>query len=200
VIEGLKPAYSRMLRPGVKLFVRLGIRPNHLTVAGVAAFGGVGVACALGHWYTAAGLAALGAFMDGWDGLLAREHGRSTRFGAVLDSTCDRLTEILWTGGLLVFYLGQPQPPVGVCLCFAAISGSLMVSYVKARCEGAGVACGEGLLQRPERIILLGLCLFCGPVLMLWGLGLLGLLAWITVFQRLWIGYRRCVDASGSTH
>jgi CDP-diacylglycerol--glycerol-3-phosphate 3-phosphatidyltransferase len=124
--------------------------------------------------------------MDGLDGVLARESGKKTVFGAVLDSSCDRLTEIALFLGILIFYLkGNPADHTGVILCFAGISGSIMVSYIKARCEGAGLPCKGGILQRPERIVLLSIGLLTGPNVMLWILSGLNILAWFTVVQRL---------------
>jgi CDP-diacylglycerol--glycerol-3-phosphate 3-phosphatidyltransferase len=107
-------------------------------------------------------------------------------FGAIFDSTCDRITEIVWIGGICAFYgTHTSYGPQGVYLCFAALSGSLMVSYVKARAEGAGIPCPGGILQRPERIIILAVAQLAGPVIMLWGLGLIAVVGYVTVFQRL---------------
>ena len=185
MIEGLKPGYERVLLPVVHLCSRLGVRPNHLTVLGVVLFGAAGWYCATGHWYTAEGFVIAGALLDGCDGLLARVTGRRTDFGAILDSTCDRLTEIAWLAGLIVYYAQHDQGPLPVYLCVAALSGSLMVSYVKARCEGQGVECRAGILQRPERIILLSVCLVLGPEVMVYGLAAVAALAWVTVGQRI---------------
>lgn len=199
MIEGLKPFYERILRPALRLFVRIGVKPNDLTVFGVFLFGVSGWYCAQGQWGIATAFLVVAAFMDGWDGLLARETDQKSDFGAILDSTCDRITEILLFGGLLAYYAMQPVPAlVGVYLCFAAITGSLMISYVKARCEGQGVACRGGLLQRPERIILLAVFLVSGPTIMLWGIGVLSVLAYATVLQRIWIAWRACRNAAAA--
>jgi CDP-diacylglycerol--glycerol-3-phosphate 3-phosphatidyltransferase len=188
MIEGLKPLYERALLPGVHLCNRLGVKPNHLTVLGVALFGAAGWYCAEGRWYTAAAFVTVGALLDGCDGLLARVSGRKTDFGGILDSTCDRLTEIAWLTGLFVYYLGYvDQDALPVYLCLAALTGSLMVSYVKARCEGQGVECRAGILQRPERIIVLGVCLLLGREVMVYGLAAVAALSWVTVGQRIGI-------------
>ncbi len=193
MIEGLKPFYERILRPALRLFVRIGVKPNDLTLFGVFLFGVSGWYCAQGQWWIATAFLIVAAFMDGWDGLLARETNQKSDFGAILDSTCDRITEILLFGGLLAYYAAQPVPnAAGVYLCFAAVTGSLMVSYVKARAEGQGVQCRGGLLQRPERIILLAVFLVSGPTVMLWGIGALSVLAYATVLQRIRIVSRAC--------
>ena len=186
MIEGLKPSYERALLPAVHLCSRLGVSPNHITVLGVALFAAAGWYCATGHWYTAAAFVTAGALLDGCDGLLARVGGRKTDFGAILDSTCDRLTEIAWLAGFTVYYVRHAgQEALPVYLCFAALTGSLMVSYVKARCEGQGVECRAGILQRPERIILLGVCMLLGPEVMVYGLAATAALSWVTVGQRI---------------
>jgi CDP-diacylglycerol---glycerol-3-phosphate 3-phosphatidyltransferase len=193
MLEIFKPLYERVLRPALSLFQRVGIRPNHLTLAGVVLFGAAGWSCAVGRWYAALGLVVAAGLTDGWDGLLARETGQETRFGGILDSTCDRIAETLLLAGLLVYYERAHRfGATGVYLSYAAITGSLMVSYVKARCEGQGIACRGGMLQRPERIILLCLFLLLGPRAMLYGLGVISVLAYFTVLQRTIIGYRAC--------
>jgi len=77
-------------------------------------------------------------------------------------------------------------------MTFAAMSGSLMVSYVRARCEGAGIPCSSGMVQRPERILILVACLLAGKKVMAWGLLLLSVLTYATVVQRLIIAYKFC--------
>lgn len=193
MIEGLKPLYNRLLRPALRLFVVAGLHPNHLTITGLLVFGAVGWFSAQGHWVIAGILAVGGSLLDGWDGLLARETGQESRFGAILDSSLDRLTEIAWLAGLLYYYsIHAQQGRMGVYASVAALSGSFMVSYVKARCEGAGVECRGGMMQRPERIILLNVCMFLGPVIMSWGLVLLAALTYGTMIQRLFIARKAC--------
>jgi CDP-diacylglycerol--glycerol-3-phosphate 3-phosphatidyltransferase len=192
MIQGLKPLYNAALRPALKLFVALRIRPSHITILGLLLFGATGWFSSAGRWYTAAGLAVLGGLADGWDGLLARETGQKSTFGAILDSTCDRLTEILWLLGLLHFYVKNPAFGTWAPhLCFLGISGSIMVSYVKARSEGESVECAGGILQRPERVILLLAGLLAGPQAMLWVLAALALLSYLTVVQRLLEAWKR---------
>ena len=132
------------------------------------------------------GVGGAGALFDGLDGIMARESGRESRFGAVLDSTCDRITEILVLLGILSYYqiTGGPNRIASILAC-VAVTGSLMVSYVKARAEGAGLTCSTGLLQRPERLLVLGGFLLAGDRAMVWGLGIVSFLTYATVLQRL---------------
>ncbi|MBD3316884.1 MAG: CDP-alcohol phosphatidyltransferase family protein [Chitinivibrionales bacterium] len=185
MIEGLKPGYNAFLLPAARTMVRIGVHPNALTIFGVVIYAVAGVYAAVGRWWPSVIAAILGGFLDGLDGLVAREGGLRSRFGAVLDSSCDRLTEIVWFGGLLVYFLRDPHVRFwGALLVFFALAGGIMVSYVKARAEGVGLECKRGLLQRPERLLLFGACLIAGPW-MVWGLALLTLLSYITVVQRL---------------
>jgi CDP-diacylglycerol--glycerol-3-phosphate 3-phosphatidyltransferase len=105
---------------------------------------------------------------DALDGQLARQAGKDSLFGAFFDSTLDRFSEVFiflglawhFSGGAVLFEVkaGNPatsQSPVAVLLIILAIAGSFMVSYTRARAEGVGVNCTVGLMQRPERIILL---------------------------------------------
>jgi CDP-diacylglycerol--glycerol-3-phosphate 3-phosphatidyltransferase len=186
MLESLKPFYNSVLNPAAKIFSRMNLHPNVITVFGAALSLVAMYFCASGKWYSAAGIVFVGACMDGLDGLVARKTGKTTAFGAVLDSCCDRITEIAWLFGVLLYFIGHPvYGGAGLYLAFLAMSGSLMVSYVRARCEGAGIRCTEGLFQRPERVVVLVACLLAGPKVMVGGLGLLALLAYATVIQRL---------------
>ena len=193
MLENLKPLYNATLRPLARSFDSLGIHPNHLTLSGLLFFVIAGYFSAVNQWLWALLLVIAGALFDGLDGVLARESGKKSTFGAILDSSCDRLTEIFLLLGILIFYCKYPQNGFwGIILCFTGISGSLMVSYVKARCEGAGVPCKSGLLQRPERIILLCFGLLLGPVVMFWILLGLSVFASLTVVQRLFEAASQC--------
>lgn len=186
MIENLKPFYNNTLQPVARLFLRMGLHPNHVTVFGLLLFIAAGWLTAVGQWYPALAAVIAGACMDGLDGLLARESGRTSTFGAILDSSFDRLTEMALISGVLFYYLRSGVYGLyGPVLCFSALSFSVMVSYVKARCEGAGIPCNRGVLQRPERIVLLcaGLCF--GQVVMIWMLAAVTLLGCITFIQRL---------------
>jgi CDP-diacylglycerol---glycerol-3-phosphate 3-phosphatidyltransferase len=203
MIEGLKPFYNSLLIPLVRPLVKIGIRPNHLTIAGCALFIVASWFVYKGAWTTASLFAIAGALFDGLDGVVARESNRKTTFGAILDSCCDRITEIVLIFGVLGYlltapiisfnreHLSQVQRAHGVIFCYSAITLSLMVSYVKARCEGAGIACRHGILQRPERLILLFVGLVAGPRTMVWILAVITILAGITVVQRFVEAYKK---------
>jgi CDP-diacylglycerol--glycerol-3-phosphate 3-phosphatidyltransferase len=173
--------------------MRFGVHPNHLTIFGLILFIAAGYLSGVGRWYSALLFVICGAIMDGLDGVLARESGKKSVFGAILDSSCDRLTEIFLLLGILAFYIkGGLTNTWGIYLCFTGISSSVMVSYIKARCEGAGISCSRGVAQRPERIILLSIGLLAGPVVMLWFLFALTILATVTIVQRLFEAAVQC--------
>ncbi|MFP4418840.1 MAG: CDP-alcohol phosphatidyltransferase family protein [Fibrobacterota bacterium] len=191
MIEGLKPLYNNIIRPIAHIAIRLRLHPNVLTFTGVAFFGSAGWYAYIGKWYLSILLATCGAIMDGLDGLIARENNQMSVFGGILDSTCDRLTEILWIAGIAAFYIRTGhQTSIAILLSIAALTGANLVSYVKARVESEGIACNTGLLQRPERIILTAFFLLIGPKAMVWGLGLITVLSYITVIQRLYVAYQ----------
>lgn len=190
MIESLKPLYNKLLMPAARIFAGFGIHPNTITLMGLCFSGAAGWFVATGKWGLAAGFTILGSCMDGLDGLVARMYNKKSTFGAILDSTADRLTEIFWLMGICIFYARYPVwGHIPVYLTLTAITGSLMVSYVRARCEGAGVPCTSGILQRPERIAVLSGCLLGGPKIMPWGLALISILAYATVVQRILIAY-----------
>jgi CDP-diacylglycerol--glycerol-3-phosphate 3-phosphatidyltransferase len=192
MIEGLKPFYSAVLRPIGRLLIRLHIHPNALTISGLVFFAIAGWQAAVGNWGWSIFWGVFASCYDGLDGLVAREGGRVSPFGAMLDSTTDRVTEILWIGGIIWFYLRSPQPIAvpGVMLGLAMLSGSMMVSYVKAAAERSGYRCNRGIFQRPERIILVSVFLLTPPRIMLWGLGVMTALAWLTVIQRVIVAFK----------
>ena len=124
---------------------------------------------------------------DAIDGTLARLTGATTRFGAFLDSTLDRWAEVLIYGALGWFYLNAGQQ-TAVLLAMAAMAASLMVSYTRARAEGVGLPCKDGLLTRFERlVILIGGLILQQTIAALW---IITVLASFTALQRIWDTWR----------
>lgn len=190
MLEPLKPFYNAVLRPVAKQLLRIGIHPNHITLLGLLLFILGGYFSAVTQWKYALFAVIAGALMDGLDGVLARESGKKSIFGGILDSCCDRLTEMALIGGIMYFYLtASSQTVFGAMVCFTAMSGSIMVSYVKARIEADGISCSRGFLQRPERIIALCFGLFFGPTVMLWILCSIAIAGFITFMQRLMVAF-----------
>jgi CDP-diacylglycerol--glycerol-3-phosphate 3-phosphatidyltransferase len=132
------------------------INPNILTVIGVALNVGCGLLFGLG-WFFSAGIALIVAnLFDMLDGQVARLSGRVTRFGGFLDSSLDRLSDMVVFVGLMVFYARDTQfhSTLNVFLAGAGLMGSVMVSYASARAESLIPKCDVGFLRRPERVVL----------------------------------------------
>lgn len=183
MFPAIRQAFPRhILNPLVNLLARLGITPNALTWTGLLICAGAGVLAAIGMYPLAGWVSLLGGGFDMLDGSLARATNQASKFGALLDSTMDRYGEIFLLGGIVVSAANRAA--VGeVMLAFAAVAGSLMVSYVKARAEGLGFSCDVGLLTRAERVIILGVALIIGWVVP--ALVVVAVLANVTAFQRL---------------
>jgi CDP-diacylglycerol--glycerol-3-phosphate 3-phosphatidyltransferase len=180
--KNLKPAVLTILKPVTAALIRARIHPNSLTLAGLT----VSVASA---WGFAHGPLALGATLllvagvfDLLDGAVARDGQRMSPYGAFLDSSVDRYAEIVGFLGILWRFEGELWTQLAALI---AICGSLMVSYTKARAEGLGQEVSGGLLQRPERIILLALGGFCGTIGLRIALWALAVLTNLTSIQRM---------------
>lgn len=160
---------------------RVGVSPNVLTLCGLLAMFGVAYVLALGHQRVAGLLLIPVALFDALDGALARLTGKATPFGAFFDSTLDRIAEIALYLGLLYLYRGLTLESV---LVYLTITGSLMVSYTRARAEGLGVQCKVGLFTRLERLAVLVVGLLLEQTLL--ALIVLAIFSNLTVLQRVW--------------
>ncbi len=162
---------------------RLGVHPDAITLAGTILGGVSGVLIALGRFRAAAWVLMIGAPLDAVDGAVARAMGRKDRFGAVLDSSLDRFAEGFLFMGLSAHFARQGKI-FKVALSGAALSGSFMVSYVRARVEGLGLpSIKTGLFSRFERMATWFLMLFTGKVDL--GVWVMAALTNVTAVQRL---------------
>jgi len=170
-----------------KLLAKTGLSPNALTVLGLMLALGVAWMLAAGHFFVGGFLVLLSGAFDLLDGAVARASGRSTRFGALLDSTFDRFSEAALFLGLLAYY-AQEFNNQGcyqeLVLVGAALVGSMMTSYVRAKAEGLGLTCEVGIFTRPERVIVLAIGLIFNQMLVvLWIIAVLAnLIAWQRLF------------------
>jgi len=187
---------TRFTDPIVTPLASVGVTPNMISVAGFA--GNIAAAClAAGGQFVAAGVLMLVfSALDLLDGALARKTGSVTKFGAVFDSVLDRLSEAAVLAGLLYHYT-QTGAQTEVVLCYVAIVGSIMVSYVRARAEGIGLELREGLFTRAERVILLAAALIIGHGVVLWALWILAVLSCFTAAQRVFTVWQRLRDDTG---
>lgn len=173
---------QRISRFPVRLLAKAGLSPNALTVFGFLLALGVAWILSTGRLFLGGFLVLLSGGFDLLDGALARASGRSTRFGAFLDSALDRFSEAALFLGLLAYYANQGSLQE-MLLIGAALVGSMMTSYVKARAEGLGLGCEVGLFTRPERVILLAIGLIFNQMLVV--LWIIAVLANLTAWQRL---------------
>ena len=185
--DWLRWQYRAVMTQVVRVFVRLGFRPNAVTVLGLALAVGAGWLAAQGAFVLAGWLYLAAGPLDAIDGALARSTGRTSRFGAVLDSALDRYGESVLLAGL-GYWLAGAGRLVDLLLVFATLVGSLLVSYVRARAEGLGLELKIGLLTRLERYAVMLLTLFSGQLTI--GLAVMAVLANLTVLQRMVKVYR----------
>ena len=174
-------------RPAANVLAKLGLTPNSVTLIGLAIAGAGAALTAIGQWWGAGLVVLFAGVFDLFDGALARATGRASDFGALLDSTIDRVSEAVVLLGLLVFYLSE-NDDVGSILVYVALVGSIMVSYMRARSEGLGIDCKVGVMTRPERVALVGFGLIVGhwfPVAVHVVLGVIAALTVLTAIHRL---------------
>lgn len=158
--------------PIAQVLARWKIHPNTLTLLGCLLTIGVGGVIASGHLTLGGWLLAVVAPIDALDGALARVTGRSSRFGAFLDSTLDRVSEAVLLLCLAAHYLWRGAT-TEVLLAFLALIGSTLVSYTRARAEANGYSCKVGFFTRLERTVVLAAGLILGiPTIALWVLAI----------------------------
>ena len=166
---------------GMQLF-KWGVKPNIMTFSGV-------IGTLIGSYFVAKGQLTLGGIIimcmgpiDFLDGAVARAMGEPESFGAFVDSVSDRYIELMIFGGLLWYYAVAGEM-VGAVLTFLAASGSLMVSYVRARAQSLGYEAKVGILTRVERFVVIGpTIIFRIPIV---GVAIVAVLANFTAFQRI---------------
>ncbi|WP_265581354.1 CDP-alcohol phosphatidyltransferase family protein [Methanofollis aquaemaris] len=160
---------------------RSGVTPNVLTVAGFLVIAVAAVLIVSGRLVAAGVVLGFGGLFDALDGAVARVNGQASRFGAFFDSVLDRYAEAFLFGGLFLYFAGDRTAQA---LTFAALVGSLMVSYTRARAEGLGAECRVGLFTRLERVLVLIAGLLTGFLVpALW---VLAVLTNFTAVQRMW--------------
>jgi len=172
-------------QPMVRFLARTPITPSALTWFGFLLAIGAAALIATEHLLIAGLVVLVAGFFDMLDGALARHTNQTTHFGAVLDSTLDRLSEGVLLLGILTLYAREPSI-TGVLLAGAALLGSPLVSYIRARGEALGLECQVGLFTRPERVVVLAL----GLLLSHFNYALIIALAIIVVFSFITAGQR----------
>jgi len=188
--DALQNLFVKLLSPLVRIFARLGLSPNMFTVAGVIITGFAAAAFLLGSLRLGGLLLLSGGFCDTIDGLLARTSGKVTRFGALLDSTVDRYAEFIMFFGISVYFISCKDYSTAAG-AFLALCGSFMVSYARARAESLGFEAKMGLMQRPERIVLIGMAALLHVTALKGVIWLVAILANFTALQRIHFAYKQ---------
>ena len=158
-VSSLRDPVHRIIGPVTRWLIRRRVHPNAITVMGFAVTVAGAVMFSRDHVHTAGALILLGGLCDVFDGSVARESGLASKFGSFFDSTLDRISEIAMYLGLMTLYNAYQLEFVDIWMIYIitlALGGSLMVSYTRAKAESLGFDCSVGLMQRGERIILLG--------------------------------------------
>ena len=179
--DWLRKIFSQVLN-GIGGFLNnLGIRPNVITLFGLIGNFAAAALIALGY-LTWGGLLAMVIWpLDALDGTMARLRGEDSKYGSFIDSTTDRYSEIAIYGGLVIHFLRNDQW-LGIILAFLALTGSLMVSYTRAKAESLGFSAKNGLFSRAERyIVLMPGIIFQRPDISLW---ILAVMTYVTAIQR----------------
>jgi CDP-diacylglycerol--glycerol-3-phosphate 3-phosphatidyltransferase len=188
MVANLARAWSaRFIEPVARFLASLGLTPNMVTVLGFFLTLVAAGVLATGRLFLAGILLMVTLAFDAVDGTLARLMGRTTKFGAFLDSTLDRWAEVAIFVAIAWVNL-QTNNDLGVMLAVLALSMSLLVSYTRARAEGVGLQCKEGILTRFERLVILIAGLLIGQLT--WALGIIAILAGITAVQRILVTWR----------
>jgi CDP-diacylglycerol--glycerol-3-phosphate 3-phosphatidyltransferase len=133
----------------------------------------------VGSFRIAALLVLLAGMFDTIDGKLARDSGKVSRFGALFDSTLDRYSEVILFFGMAHYFVEHDQIWNSIAVA-VALGGSLMVSYIRARAEGLGFECKVGILQRPERLLLIAIGGLIHPLALIVAIWIIAVLSNIT--------------------
>ncbi len=206
VLQRVKQGYTVGARTLASRWIvgltRTRITPNALTAAGVSLCLAASVVVLFENrntwlfYWAGALLFVVGSILDILDGALARAGGKTTPFGAFIDSTTDRIGEGAMLGAIaLVFH--RHDHPVALALTFAALSGSFLVSYTRARAEALGLRGDVGLGSRAERVVVITAGLVLAPIsiwLLVGAISLLTATAWLTVLQRIVFVRKQLLD------
>ncbi len=190
-----KVVARRITTPFLSALSRSRLKPNTLTWLGLVVSLVAAYTIATDHLTVAAILVLLSGLCDILDGALARATNQSTRFGAILDSTFDRVADAVLLLGVAYLYLKSGNE-LNIVLAFLALIGSFLTSYVRARAEGLGIACPVGLFTRAERVIILALGLFLDQLFI--ALAVLAILAFFTAGQRLVYVWQKTKGSGGT--
>ncbi len=179
--------FLKLIEPLAQFLIGNQVHPHYITAFGFTVSIVAAVLFSEGQFLLAGIMIILAGISDILDGRLARETGRISKYGALMDSTIDRYSEVVIFLGIASYF----KTVGSFTLIILAITGSFMVSYTRARAEGLGMECKIGIMQRPERMTFLALGAILGAIpftdhfLMILALWLIAILGNFTVIQRI---------------
>lgn len=199
MLERFRGFWTRLLSPIARFLIRRGVSPDAVTLVGT-----IGV-CAGAVIFFPQGKLLIGVlfitafvFSDLLDGFMARETGRSSKFGAFLDSTLDRIGDGAIFGGLAMYYAGPGDSDLYLVLCLLCLVMGGVTSYARSKAEGLGFDAKVGIAERADRLVAIlvmtGLSgMFGLPILMEVTLWALAAASTVTVGQRIWVVRRQAL-------
>ncbi len=191
--QGLQDRFLTVVSPLTTLFSKWGLSPNTVTIAGVVITSFGAAAFVMGYTRLAGILILSGGFCDTIDGSIARTADKASRFGALLDSAVDRYSEFIMFLGIGVYFI-KIEDYSTAAGTFLALCGSFMVSYARARAETLGFKAKLGFMQRPERIVLIGLGALVHITAFKFAIWLVAILSNFTFLQRIRFAYKQNSD------
>lgn len=205
MLEHLRGLMTKVLiAPIARLLLRIGLGPDAITVIGTV------LTCASALWFVPQGhlmialvLVTVFALFDLLDGTMARLSDRTSTFGAFLDSTLDRVADAVVFGSVMLYFGGPGDSLFGQAMALWCLVTGVSTSYARARAESVGFTARVGIMERADRLVLLGLAAIAAeiagdPLVFAWGLALLGALSTVTVLQRILSVRRQALDVSSA--
>ncbi|WP_435741566.1 phosphatidylinositol phosphate synthase [Nocardioides sp. SYSU DS0663] len=193
MLERFRAFWTRLLDPVARLLLRLGVSPDAVTLVGTVGVS-VGALVFFPQGELLIGVLVITAFVfsDLVDGHMARLTGRSSKFGAFLDSTLDRIGDGAIFAGLALYFAGEGDSTLYLSLSLVCLVMGAVTSYARARAEGLGFSAKVGIAERADRLVTIlvmtGLgAIFDLPVLMHVALWALAIASTVTVVQRIWV-------------
>jgi CDP-diacylglycerol---glycerol-3-phosphate 3-phosphatidyltransferase len=184
-----RAVFSHVVNPTARFLLRLGVTPNAVTIAGTIGVLAGSYLGALGHLFWGTWVVTASALTDALDGTMARMRGGAGRFGALLDSSMDRIADAAVFGAVTFYLANQGNPYGGMVAALVCLAAGQVVSYVKARAQSLDLDADVGIAERLERLIIVGIGGLLGSAGLDWGLPaalwFLSVLSVVTVFQRL---------------
>ena len=196
---------GKALAPFINLFIRLGISPDVVTVVGtLGVCAGALAFFPRGEIWVGVLVITAFVFSDNVDGIMARESGRSSKWGAYLDSTLDRIGDAAIFGGLVLYFAGPGDSYLYLCLSLYCLVMGAVTSYARARAESLGMQANRGIAERADRTVAILLAAGVSdwwnlPILLEITLWVLAVAITITVLQRVWMVRKQALAEAPST-